>query len=219
MVGSLRHATGSGTIRTGAQTMTDFQSQYTPRAMFEREMRGIGAEAERRLDGAKQGIGNAARTAGRHLVGRAMTLGELNEIRWMFGTTAGFDRARIVPHNFWAPFPNRRAMTPDGNIYFHGDDYREDFSAPALSVPLRALFMHESTHLYQTYVLGYHLMVSAPFDRDYDYQLEPGKKLRQYGIEQMGQIVQDFYSLRHGHRRRGLPYTVADYADAVPVRG
>lgn len=62
-------------------------------------------------------------------------------------------------------------------------------------------------------------MVSAPFDRNYDYQLEPGKKLRQYGIEQMGQIVQDFYSLRHGRRRRDLSYTLADYADAVPVRG
>lgn len=46
-----------------------------------------------------------------------MTQGELNEILWMFGTTAGFSQARVVPHNFWAPFPNRRAMTPDGNIY------------------------------------------------------------------------------------------------------
>ena len=110
-------------------------------------------------------------------------------------------------------------MTPDGNIYFHGSDYREDFSLPSVPVERRALFMHESTHLYQHYILGYHLMVSAPFGRKYDYQLEPGKKLRQYGIEQMGSIVEDFYSLHHGRRKSGLSYTLKDYADAVPVRG
>jgi hypothetical protein len=199
--------------------MTDFRGQYTPQALFEREMRGMGAEAQRRIDATRQGIGDAARTVGRHLVGRAMTRGELAEIRWMFGTTAGFDRARIVPHNFWAPFPNRRAMTPDGNIYFHGDDYREDFSLGSVPVPARALFMHESTHLYQTYHLGYHLMLSGPFDRNYDYELVPGKKLKDYGIEQMGSIVEDFYLLRHGFRKRGSTVQLRDFADAVPVRG
>lgn len=79
--------------------------------------------------------------------------------------------------------------------------------------------MHESTHLCQHYVLGYHLMISAPFDRNYNYVLKPGQKLRDYGIEQMGSIVEDFYSLRHGRRRRDLFYSLADYADAVPVRG
>lgn len=199
--------------------MTDWRGQYTPRALFEREVRGIGAEAHHRIENAEQGIGDAARTAGRHLIGRAMTQGELNEIRWMFGTTAGISRARIVPRNFWAPFPNRRAMTPDGNIYFHGSDYREDFGLPSVPLGARALFMHESTHLYQHYVLGYHLMVSAPFDRNYEYTLETGKKLRDYGIEQMGSIVEDFYTLRHGGSLGTKPWTLADFASAVPVRG
>lgn len=199
--------------------MTDFRSQYSPQALLERELRGVANEAGRRVDNARQGLIDAGRSAGRHMVGRALTQGELNEIRWMFGTTTGISRARIVPHNFWAPFPNKRAMTPDGNIYFHGSDYREDFSLPSTPVRLRALFMHESTHLYQTYVLGYHLMVSAPFDRNYNYELVPGQKLKDYGIEQMGQIVQDYYLLRHGVAIRDNPYRVEDYADALPVRG
>lgn len=171
------------------------------------------------MDDARQTLNDAARTTGRHLVGRAMTRGELVEIRWMFGTTAGFDRARVVPHNFWAPFPNRRAMTPDGNIYFHGNDYREDFSLHTVPVEARALFMHESTHLYQTYVLGYHLMISGPFDRNYVYTLEPGKRLRDYRIEQMGSIVEGVNMLRHGRKKPSSIYRLSDYADALPVRG
>lgn len=199
--------------------MTDLRSQYSPQALLEREMRGITDEAQRRAEGARQGLIDAGRSAGRHLVGRALTRAELNEINWMFGTTAGIARARVVPHNFWAPFPNRRAMTPDGNIYFHGSDYREDFFAPGTPLGARALFMHESTHLYQHYILGYHLMISAPFDRNYEYALEPGKKLHQYGIEQMGSIVEDFYTLRNGGSLGTKPWRLADFADAVPVRG
>jgi hypothetical protein len=198
--------------------MTDFRGQFTPQALLERELRGMGNEAQRQIDNARNAVGDAAHTAGLHAVGRALTAGELGEIRWMFGTTAGIERARVFPHNFWAPFPNRRAMTPDGNIYFHGDDYREDFSSHAVPLRLRALFLHESTHLYQHYVLGYRLMISGPFDRNYAYELEPGKKLRDYGIEQMGQIVEDFYTLRHGGIVRGKPYSAGHYAEVLPVR-
>lgn len=196
--------------------MGDLRGQYHPRALLERELRSVAGEARRRVDNARRGVSDAAQTAGRHLAGRALTPGELGMMRWMFGRTGGMERARVVPHNFWAPFPNRRAMTPDGNIYFHGNDYREDFSHPAVPVELRALFMHESTHLWQTYILGWNLMVRGPFDRNYRYQLTPGKKLREYGLEQMGQIVQDYHLLRNGRAVRGR--ALAQYADAVPVR-
>ncbi|TVV77246.1 hypothetical protein [Sphingomonas solaris] len=136
----------------------------------------------------------------------------------MFGTTRGIASARIFPFNFWWPYPNDRAMTPDGSIYFPRRDYRDDFSAPTVSISLRALFLHEATHLYQTYVLGYYLMLSGPFDRNYEYTLVAGKRLEDYGIEQMGQMVQDYYRLIHGVSILGGVYMPDDYRDALPVR-
>jgi hypothetical protein len=62
------------------------------------------------------------------------------------------------------------------------------------------------------------LMLKGPFDRNYGYRLEKGKALRGYGIEQMGQIVQDYYTLRNGGRPRLRGVRPDDYADAVPVR-
>ena len=137
----------------------------------------------------------------------------------MFGTEFGFSVARIFAHNFWAPFPNKRAMTPDENMYFHGSEYREDFSLPSVPIQARALFMHEATHLFQKFVFGVHLMINGPFDRDYGYQLKPGKRLWAYGIEQMASIVEDFYLLRHGYRKRGHTNRLEDYADVLPIRG
>ena len=87
-----------------------------------------------------------------------------------------------------------------------------------MPIDLRALFVHEATHLYQHCALGMWLMLRGPFDRNYGYQLEKSRALRGYGIEQMGQIVQDYYTLRNGGRARLRGARLEDYADAVPVR-
>ena len=147
---------------------------------------------------------------------RSLTLGEMAMIQQMFGTSSEFSRARIFPYNYWWPLPNKRAMTPTGDIFFPPEDHRDDFSLPTVPLNLRALFMHEATHLYQWYVLRQWVIVRGPFDRNYEYELVPGKALNDYGLEQMGQIVQDYYTLAHGGVVRGKK--IEDYRDAVPVR-
>ena len=176
--------------------------------------RGLG----NRLDRAKDGVTGAAATTDRTMNGRALTRGELRMIEQMFGSLPGIDRARVFPRNFWWPYPNKRAMAPNGNIYFPGTEYREDFSLSSVPLALRALFMHEATHLYQWYGLGQWVFIRGPFDRQYDYELVAGRALKDYRLEQMGKIVEHFYIFSHGGRILGNPYNVGDYRDAVPVR-
>jgi hypothetical protein len=186
-------------------------SAYDPRKVLAQEI-------ERRADAARKGIRETAKAVGTQISGRGLTKGELREIRWMFGIVPGIERARIFPRNFWWPYPNDRAMTPKGNIYFPHQDFREDFSLAGVPLVLRALFMHEATHLYQHYALGMWVWVKGPFDRNYNYELKKGMPLRSYGLEQMGQIVEEFYILRHGGKLSLRPYDVSQYADALPVR-
>ena len=181
-------------------------------------LKALGDEIERRARSAKDNAHVLARTADVNLRGRKLTSGELREIRWMFGMVPGVERARIYPRNFWWPFRNNRAMAPDGNIYFPSQDFREDFSLGSVPVPLRALFMHEATHLYQWYGLGMWVPIRGLYDRGYGYELKKGMPLRAYGLEQMGQIVQDYYTLRQGEKVNGRDSPLSDYADVLPVR-
>lgn len=160
-----------------------------------------------------------ANSAKLRAVGRRLTLGELRMVQTMFGTTKGFGQARVVARNMWWPYPNDRAITPNGNIFFPHQAYRDDYSVATLPLPLRALFMHEATHIYQFYVLKIVVFAVGPFDRNYTYELVEGQALKDYGLEQMGQIVQDFYTISNGGKVEGKRYRPADYAAAVPIRG
>lgn len=181
-------------------------------------MRELALAVEKSVQRGQSRVRGAIKDTDTALRGRSLTPGEIAMIREMFGTMVGFTRARVFPHNFWWPYPNKRAMTPAGDIYFAGVDYRDDYSLSIVSLELRALFMHEATHLYQWYVLGQWVIVRGPFDRNYVYDLTPGKALRDYGLEQMGQIVQDYYTIRNGGAVRNKRYVASDYRDALPVR-
>ena len=181
-------------------------------------MRQFGHAVDRTAQAAKDRLRRFPGEVDMVIRGRTLTRGELAMIRWMFGAIPNIERTRVYPLNFWWPYPNDRAMTPNDNIFFPHQDFRDDFSLLSVDAGLRALFMHEATHLYQHYVLGMWLMLRGPFDRNYDYQLERDKPLRAYGIEQMGQIVEDFYLKRHGRRVLGRTSPLDAYADAVPVR-
>lgn len=140
--------------------------------------------------------------------------------RDMFGPHFGFRLALIVSRNMWWPYRNDRAMTPAGNIYFPHQDFREDFSLPSIPVALRALFVHEATHLYQWYARWIPVFAIGMFDRKYEYELQPGKQLKDCRLEQMAQIVEDFYRASHGLRPLiGVRYTADDYRAILPLRG
>lgn len=82
------------------------------------------------------------------------------------------------------------AVSPNGNIYFHPDDWVTDFSQETLNK--QAWLIHELTHVWQIQQ-GIAVFRRALFDRRYDYLFEEGKSFFEYGVEQQARMVEDYY--------------------------
>jgi hypothetical protein len=146
---------------------------------------------------------------------RVLTLGETTLLRSVFGAGINYTAVKVHNHKFIFFQPDDTAMTPNGQIYFPAKHYLSDFSTASLRD--RAWFIHEGAHLYQHYALGWNLIVRGPFDRGYDYKLDPTKtKFSDYGLEQMGDIAQDYYTLKNGGSI-SKSHTLAEYAALLPI--
>jgi hypothetical protein len=150
---------------------------------------------------------------------RTLTRGEVRLLQSVFSYFIRTWDVRVYDQPFLGVFPRHRAMAPNGHLYFPGTLWLDDFAAPGVALSKRALFIHEGTHLYQWYGLGRTVWLRGPFARNYEYELTPGKKFADYGLEQMGMIAQHYYMLREGG---SLPveyrYSLADYQAILPVR-
>lgn len=116
---------------------------------------------------------------------RGLTTGEVALVRSVFG--AAIDCSRVtIRRRRWFPWqPAHIAMAPMGHIHFapQSPDYCDDFAAAEIG--LQAFFIHEMTHVWQAQSRGWwYLLLRRPFSRRYEYQLEPGRPLKDYGIEQ-----------------------------------
>lgn len=136
---------------------------------------------------------------------RALTPGEMELVRSMFGNAIDCARVRVKRRR-WFPFqPRATTMAPTGHLHFHpgSPNYCDDFSAARLS--LQGLFIHEMTHVWQTQTRGkWYLPLCRNFSRRYDYSLKPGWTLERYGIEQQAEIVRHAFLMRRGARLRGI---------------
>ncbi len=121
--------------------------------------------------------------------------------------------------HFWIFFPNDRSMAPNGSMYLPYQEFAEDFAAPGIPLNRRAVFVHEATHLYQYYGLGWSVMLRGPFSRNYEYTLQAGRHFASYGLEQMGMIAQHYYILREGGKLRSPydRYILSDYQSMLPI--
>jgi len=147
-------------------------------------------------------------------IDRDLTPGEIAMLRSVYANLIDYPKVKV--HNYEYIFfqPANTAMTPNGEIYFPAANYQADFSAAGVSD--RAWFVHEGAHLYQYYGLKWSVKVRGIVDRNYDYTLDPKKKYQDYGLEEMGDIAQDYYTLREGGtitRKYGL----SDYATLLPL--
>lgn len=84
-------------------------------------------------------------------------------------------------------------MELNGEIYFKGNNFEEDFSAVA-DVGTQGWFIHEMAHVWQ-YQLGYPVKwVRTPRPKmTYGYTLAPDKKLCDYNMEAQGDILADYF--------------------------
>ena len=146
-------------------------------------------------------------------IDRGLTAGEVALLKSVYSGTITYSSVKV--HNYKAYFfqPDDVAMTPDGEIYCPAARYKADFSSSTLSD--RAWFIHEGVHLYQFYSLKWNIKLRGIVDRNYDYKLVQGKKFQTYGLEEQGDIAQDYYTLREGGSI-SRPYKLSDYATLLP---
>jgi hypothetical protein len=131
----------------------------------------------------------------RRASGRSLTERERTLAAGIFGDAIALDRVRIHHRKWWPLQPRDVVMAPDGGIWFHpaGALWQRDFASA--SARLQALLIHELTHVWQ-HQRGLCLLVRRhPFCR-YRYNIQPGRPLVRYGIEQQAMIVEHAFVAR-----------------------
>lgn len=130
---------------------------------------------------------------------RLLTAGETALARSVFGDSICLDEVQLKTA-WWVL--RHYAVSPNGNIYFHPDDWIEDFSRASLGK--QSWLIHELTHVWQLQ-RGLKVVRGAVINRRYDYVLVTGKSFFKYGIEQQARMVQDYFTRRQrGHDCRDL---------------
>lgn len=148
--------------------------------------------------------------------GRALTRGEADLARSIFGDAIDYSQPRIINRK-WAFFqPRDTVMAPLGNVHFHplGARYRDDFATGSLWD--QGLLIHELVHVWQHQKGMFLPLQRHPFCR-YDYRIEPDRPFERYGIEQQGEIVRHAFLLRHGVCPAGTTPGF-DYEALLPFR-
>lgn len=144
-----------------------------------------------------------------------MTAGEISMSEEVFADDIDYASVRVHRKTYFPGRPRGEAMAPNGNIYFHPDDYLDDFSTAGVGT--RAWFLHEMTHVWQDQQ-GMNVLLRGAFNRNYNYlPLLPGARFSGFGVEQQGDIVRDYYKLRHGQQVPGAP-SMSTYQSVLPFR-
>ncbi|MEC7119797.1 MAG: type IV secretion protein Rhs [Pseudomonadota bacterium] len=124
---------------------------------------------------------------------RPLTHGEIELARSIFADQLDWLPIRIVSSRW---ILRGYALSPNGHVYFHPDDWCDDFSVADLAD--QGWFIHELVHVWQVQH-GLRVVRRALLDRRYRYQLRPDKPFLAYGVEQQAQMVQDYFMRRaHG---------------------
>jgi hypothetical protein len=129
---------------------------------------------------------------------RSLTAGETAMARCLFADAIAYHKVRIYNRRY-LPFglqPRNCAMTPNGAIYFHKSCCLLDFSTG--SEDARHWFMHEMVHVWQ-HQLGYpvRLRGAVRLGLSYRYDLIPGRTLADYNMEAQGDLLADYFVLKH----------------------
>lgn len=132
----------------------------------------------------------------------------------VFGESIDYERVRIHPRRYMPFQPTNCCMTPNGSMYFHRSCFLPDYSRG--DPPARHWFIHEIAHVWQ-HQMGYavRLRGAVRFGLSYAYDLQPGKTLADFNMEAQGDLLADYFVLRHLR----LPRTMRQprYADSLAL--
>lgn len=144
---------------------------------------------------------------------RRIGAAELKEARPIFRNAINYADFWIYKGYYFPIQPENTAMAPDGNIYFPPAIYKDDFT---ISVYGMALLLHEMTHVWQVQKGVWLKLRRLLWDfGDYDYDLDPNKRLQDYKVEEQGSIIEDYYLIKNGKKGRHGTGQLADYETII----
>ena len=126
---------------------------------------------------------------------RSLTSGEIRLATELYRHSIRYNRV-WVHHGSYLAFGmqgNNIAMTPNGEIWFETNVYRDDYSIA--SVDYQHLFIHEMMHVRQ-YQRGMNVRIRGliSWAANYKYSLDE-KSLSDYSMEQQASIVSGYWLL------------------------
>jgi len=133
---------------------------------------------------------------------RALTKGEIEIARSVFGDSIDYGRVRIFDRRYFGVFQGTSTlMTPNGNLYIPKGSYSTDFSKEDLT--RQSLFIHEMTHVWQ-YQHGRAVRweaisgwIGSGFNYQSLYTYNPDKiDFAHANLEQQAHMVEDYYNDR-----------------------
>lgn len=140
---------------------------------------------------------------------RPLTPGERTLAQSVFGDRLRLDDIRLKTA-WWVL--KGYAVSPNGNVYFHPHDFRDDFSQE--NVPIRAWLIHELTHVWQVQQ-GIAVLRRALLNRRYRYELQSDKPFLAYGVEQQARMVEDLYKQRATGRLNAQLLAVVPFGQTI----
>ncbi|CAN5923776.1 hypothetical protein BH11MYX3_BH11MYX3_00370 [soil metagenome] len=151
---------------------------------------------------------------------RALTTGEIALLRPIFRDGIDYVRVRVINNSFPLQ-PANVYMTPRGHVYAPDGLWSDDFSAASRGV--RAVFVHEMTHVWQ-FANGMDLIgqgvvefthYRGQYEKAYPYELARDRDLVEYGMEQQASIIEDYYVIMVDHDR---PHRITNAGLSDPDR-
>ncbi len=127
---------------------------------------------------------------------RPLTFGEVVLARTVYGNLINYSKV-VVHCDSYLPFGLQSSdygMTPNGELWFRSNLYRDDYSLERVS--LKHLFLHEMAHVWQ-HQRGMWVRTRGLFSWAVAYRYKLDKsRLSDYGMEQQAAIIADYWYLK-----------------------
>ncbi|NIF01221.1 type IV secretion protein Rhs [Pantoea sp. Acro-805] len=159
---------------------------------------------------------------------RLMTMGEIAMAQRVFGHSISYNRVWIHCDSY-LPFglqANNYGMTPNGELWFRKELYRDDFSSSAVQDETKHLFIHEMGHVWQHQQgMWVRMRGLVSWAASYSYQLDKDE-LYDYSLEQQASIIADYwwllvYGLESWNSQKGInrviQYRGTDRLQDIPM--
>ena len=156
---------------------------------------------------------------------RPLTPGELAMLQTVYNNQIDYGKidlrsgANPLDPRTYPPVLTGHAVTLENTIYFPSSAYSGDFSQSGIA--MQYLLVHETGHVWEYQTNSAYSWAKAAADRKYNYNLDPCKKLTDYGWEQQPSILADYFYVINGYQPafgQGADRLLYEQTASVPWR-